>query len=177
MAHEDLKMRMRNKEYEVVHLCFRDVPVNIKRSSVVAKNESALLSFYDRESFFMDLSRFLYLNISIDDNTPGKLKIGFRRLPRDSESVGYLELPQSVIAMAKKLEEPDIELREWCLTITDMIVTAISERTKFPRDKIEFKVETVTGKVLLSAENCWNFSKIIYEGCGADWSHFAMFDE
>lgn len=135
---------------------------------------------FDAEMFVTDLGDCFYLNMSIDNEAPGKLKIGFREKPSgSSKTVSYMELPPSTVAMAKELERENISLSEWCQTVADMTFDAISVTTGFPRENMKFSLaqvhESDFKNEFRGINKCWNLSKLIYEANGADWSRFAVF--
>lgn len=145
-------------------------------------NESSDQIIDTAEGFVEVFGNSFYLNMSIDDKTPGKLKIGFRSGPSlRSETVSYLELPPSTVAMAEALERENISLLDWCKTVAEMTFDTISVTTGFPRENMKFSiVKTVRDdidSVIRRTNGCWNLSKLIYEANGADWSDFAMFDD
>ena len=145
-------------------------------------NESSDQFIDTAEGFVEEFGKSFYLDMSIDDKIPGKLKIGFRSGPSPiSKTVSYLELPPSTVAMAEGLERENISLLDWCKTVAEMTFNTISVTTGFPRENMKFSiVKTARAdieKVIRRTNDCWNLSKLIYEANGADWSRFAMFDD
>lgn len=167
---------------DILEICKIDIS-SVPHSSMNGLVEESTDHFAgDPEEFVKNLGDCFYLNMSIDNEAPGKLKIGFRERPSaGSKTLSYMELPPSTIAMAKELERENISLAEWCETLADMIFDAISVTTGFPRENMKFSLAKVHDSdfenEFRGIKNCWNLSKLIYEANGADWSGFAIFDD